>query len=301
MKNSNGVKITLARNAGFCSGVERALKIVEENLEKLPRPVRMLGQLVHNEQVVRKLMEKGIKIAQSIDGIYDGTVIITAHGISPGIKKILEKRRALRVIDTTCPNVLNVQNLARKILEDGRKVIIVGDKNHQEVLGIRGAAKDKAFVISTEKELCDLPLSPGDRIGIVAQTTQEVEKLRNIKKSLYKKFKDIAFFDTTCKATKLRQREARCLAESKDAVVVIGSKNSANTARLYDICFGINSNTFFVDAAREIRRKWFEGCRSIGITAGASAPFWLIDEVIEKIRSFESAKSRIVLNQLSED
>lgn len=281
----NIMQIELAKSAGFCFGVKRALSLVEKNISQMKKPIRMYGHLVHNEEVIKKLISKGIDIVNTLKNARKGTLIITAHGISPKIKKELSKRRGLDLIDTTCPKVLNVHNLAKFLRDEKRKILILGDTDHKEVLGIKGAAGDKSVVFSSIEELPKLNIRKNIKYGLVAQTTKDFKQFKELEKTFRQRITNIKTFNTICKTSREKQGEAKRLAEKHDTILVVGSKASANTTRLYELCFKINSNTHFINTVKELKKEWFKNKTSVGITAGASTPDWVIDKVVKKVRN----------------
>ena len=280
------MQIELAKSAGFCFGVKRALALVEKNIKLMKRPIRMYGHLVHNEEVIKKLASKGIGVVNTLEDIYKGTLIITAHGISPIIKKELSKRRELDLIDATCPKVLNVHNLAKLLCDENRRLLIFGDPDHKEVLGIKGAANNKAVVFSFIKELKKLNISKKIKYGLIAQTTKDFKKFKELENKIRQKISNIKIFNTICETSRERQNDARRLAKKHSMILVVGSKTSANTTRLYEICSKINPNTYFINTVKELKKEWLKNKISVGITAGASTPDWVIDKVVKSARRF---------------
>lgn len=278
------MRIELAKSAGFCFGVKRALELVEKNFGRMKKPIRMYGHLVHNEEVVKRLTAKGIEVIDALQGIYQGTLIITAHGISPKIKKELAARKELVLVDATCPKVLNVHSLAESLRREKRRVLIFGDPEHKEVAGIKGAAGGKAVVFSFLNELKKINISRKIKYGLIAQTTKEYRKFKELKKKIGLIAGDIKIFDTICPTSREKQSEAARLAKKHGAVLIIGSRLSANSKRLYEICSKINPNSYFINGVKELRKEWFSGLASVGVTAGASTPDWVIGEVVERVR-----------------
>ncbi len=277
------MKVELAKYAGFCFGVRRALKMVENNLDSLKKPVKMYGALVHNEEVVRVLQDKGIEIVNNIDQAQKGTLIITAHGTSPYIKKELEKRENLDILDTTCPRIAHIHNIVSGLRNKGRTILIYGDRHHQEVRGIQGAAGKGTKIFSSLDGLNKLNLLKNEKYGLVAQTTQNQEKFKKIKEVARKKIKDIKVCDTICNTTSWRQQEVRKIANNNDIMLVIGSHSSANTTRLYQISKKENPETYFIQTYKGIKKSWFFGKYKVGVTAGASTPDWVIQDVIDAL------------------
>ena len=280
------MQIEVAKSAGFCFGVKRALALVEKNISQMEKPIRMYGHLVHNEEVIKKLISKGINIVSTFKNASKGTLIITAHGISPKVKKELSERRGLNLIDTTCPKVLNVHNLAKLLRDEKRKILIFGDPDHKEVLGIKGAAGNKSVVFSFMEELQKLNIRKNIKYGLVAQTTKDFKQFKELEKILRQRITNIKIFNTICKTSREKQSGAKRLAKKHGIILVVGSKTSANTTRLYEVCFKINSNTYFINTAKELKKEWFKNKKSVGITAGASTPDWVIKDVIKSIRKF---------------
>ncbi len=281
------MKIELAEYAGFCFGVRRALKMVENNLDSLKKPVKMYGALVHNEEVVKVLQDKGIEIVNNINQAQKGTLIITAHGTRPYIKKELEKREDLDILDTTCPRVAHIHDIVSRLRNKGRAILIYGDRHHQEVKGIQGTAGKGTKIFSSLDGLNKLNLFKNEKYGLVAQTTQNQEKFKKIKKVTRKKIEDVKVCDTICNTTSWRQQEARKIANNNDIMLVIGSHSSANTTRLYQISKKENPETYFIQTYKDIKKNWFFGKHKVGVTAGASTPDWVIQDVIDTLAKLD--------------
>ncbi len=277
------MRIIFAKEIGFCSGVNQALEILAQNFSSLKKPVQMFGALVHNEEVTKKLNEMGVIMAEDLKKIKPGTLIITAHGVPPELLRKLRAKKALKVIDTTCPLVAAVQNIAALLEKQGRKILIFGDPGHQEVIGIKGAAKNKAIVFSSKKELTGIKDELGKKYGLISQTTQNHEKFKKIEKLAKKKFYDIVVYNTICQTSESRQKAIRDLAKKADAVIIIGSKTSANTKRLCEISRRVNKKTYLALNENEIKKDWLNGVKKLGIGTGASTPEWVIKRVAEKI------------------
>ena len=272
------MKIIRAEEAGFCFGVKKALDRINsiENKEN----VYVLGKLIHNPQVIGELKEKGIKFVENLDEINNGTIVISAHGVSDDT--LYEaKGKGLTIIDTTCPLVKNVHNITKNLEAQGYQIIIFGDKQHTEVKGIKGNLKDP-IIISNIKELDNIKQG---KYALVSQTTQDVVKFNEISEKLKDKIKDIVISDTICSATKLRQENAKRLAKEVDLMIVIGGYDSANTKRLKEICSQI-VETKHIETPKELKKEWFKNKEPVGITAGASTPESIIQEAINKINDF---------------
>jgi len=278
------MKILIAEHAGFCEGVERAFRIAIDNIQS-GKPVFMLGNLVHNKQVVERLNNFGVKTVASLSEIpkgSQGTLLISAHGVSPQIYE-QAKILTLEIIDTTCPWVKKAQRIAKALADEGRTVVIVGDKGHPEIKGLVGWSYDRALVIGSEADLAKLSLPPETKVGILAQTTQAEERFAKVVVRLKSEVKDVKEYDTICDATAKRQRAALKVARQVELMLVIGDKMSANTCRLTELCAETGVETHQLETARELDLNWLRDKASVGITAGASTPEWVIREVVEKI------------------
>lgn len=290
------MKIHLSQYAGFCDGVARAYKIVEKAAKnkKTKKPIFMLGSLVHNDDVVKRIEEMGVKkinFDKNIKNTFKkwrgkiGTVVVTAHGFGPDIYDFAKKEK-IEIIDTTCPRVFKVQRLAKAFSARGSQVIILGEKNHKEVKGIFEWAGKNAQIIETEKDLRKLKLDRKRKIVLVSQTTQNEEFFKKISQKLEKENYKLKIFNTVCDTTHNRQNEVKKMAEKNELVVIIGSTRSSNSKRLWEISREINPLTFFVENAGKIKKAWFKNIRRVGVMAGASTPKWIIDKTVKRIQSF---------------
>ncbi|MFA5871235.1 MAG: 4-hydroxy-3-methylbut-2-enyl diphosphate reductase [Parcubacteria group bacterium] len=275
------LKITVARHSGFCFGVKRAYDLALTN-SKNGKKSYVLGRLVHNNEVVKKLKERGIEEVKKLNQIKSGSIIFTAHGEGPEIYE-LAKRAGLNVIDATCPKVIKVQRLAKNHIEKGDNVIIFGDKEHKEVKSIFAWTDKKAKIVRNLAELKKFKLDKSKRYILLSQTTQNVEEFQKIIKYLKNELKNFKHFNTICPSTSDRQEEIRKLAKDNGVIIVIGGKDSANSKRLYDISKSINSRSHFVENASQLKKNWFNDIEKVGIAAGASTPEWAIKAVVKKI------------------
>jgi 4-hydroxy-3-methylbut-2-enyl diphosphate reductase len=276
------MKIILAKRAGFCFGVKRATQMAFE-AAGMDKKTFTLGPIIHSPQVVNKLEEMGVKVLNSLESMDSGTIIIRSHGVAAGeIDEAVQKK--LDIVDATCPFVKKAQEHVKSLSESGYGVVVVGDADHPEVQGIVSYGGDKVFVVGSGEEVKKLPKM--NKIGVVAQTTQSFENLKNVVSECLLRGGEIRVFNTICDATAVRQEEAKELACQVDCMLVVGGFNSANTRRLAEVCAEIQSRTHHIETASEIDSSWFEGVERVGVTAGASTPKWIIDEVmgmIEKI------------------
>ena len=268
-------------------GVRRALERVLGQTYKETGPIYTYGPLIHNEQVMKLLESKGVQVAKDISALKEGTIIIRAHGIPPQERRLL-KNSGLRIIDATCPRVARVQALIRYHTHKGYLAVIVGESDHPEVIGLKGHGNGRAFVISTSEEVSLLP--EGEKVFVVAQTTQEKQTYARIVETIKKRFPEALVFNTICDATERRQEEVRALATHVDGIVVVGGFHSGNTRRLAQVASSSGLPVFHVETDQEIDREKLSAMDIIGVTAGASTPNWMINKVVQKIESIRSRK-----------
>jgi len=278
------LKIIRASSAGFCFGVRRAFSLAFEAADRYS-PVYSLGPLIHSPQVVKRLQERGVEVVEDVDGLSEGVVIVRSHGVTAEkMEEILAS--AMDVVDATCPFVKKAQEYAAMLRNEGYSVVLVGEKDHPEVQGIISYAENgNVYVVADFKEASSLPRKR--KMGIVAQTTQSYENLRQIVDVCLEKSLELRVFNTICDATSIRQEEARSIARRSDMVLIVGGFNSANTTRLAQICREIQPHSQHVETADQIDPEWFEGVEVLGITAGASTPAWIIDEILEKVEKLK--------------
>ena len=282
--SSDGPKVITARTAGFCFGVKRAVAAVNELIENGCRDVYTLGPIIHNEQVVQEFEEKGVHAVDAIEeleGKPDATVVIRTHGIGRAEEERL-KSLGVRIVDATCPFVKKIHGIVREASAEGRTVVIVGDAEHPEVRGIRGWADGKVIVIDTE-EAAGL-ISADESVTIVSQTTFNDKKFKKIVEKISEKCYDCRTLNTICNATQERQKEAEKIAANVDAMIVLGGKNSSNTQKLYSLCEAVCPHTFYAQTVSDLADYDFYGLLSVGITAGASTPTKIIEEVQTYVR-----------------
>ncbi len=270
------MKVSVAQRAGVCFGVKRALDIVETAARE-KHSVTTLGPLIHNPQVVHKLEEIGVRAAKSLDEISDGAVVMPSHGVTRETLRIAESR-GLEIIDATCPFVANVHRRVEALAADGYRVVVVGDPNHSEVKAIVSAAGPGAVVVSSVDDADAIDWTDA-RVGIVSQTTQTPERFGEVVGFISARAREVNACNTICYATRDRQNAARDLAPTVDAIFVVGGRNSANTNRLAEICESCGAPTYHIETADEIDAEWVKGMSHVGLTAGASTPQWIIDEV----------------------
>ncbi|HMK55120.1 MAG TPA: 4-hydroxy-3-methylbut-2-enyl diphosphate reductase [Dissulfurispiraceae bacterium] len=272
------IKVITAKRAGFCFGVKRAVDMAFDAAKKSER-VFTLGPIIHNPQVIERLKAEGVRPVESIDSPKIKTLIVRTHGVPKEISDNLGKKK-YQVIDTTCPFVKKAQNYARLLNEEGYQVVIIGDREHPEVKGLMSYAGPNVVVVNKDDTMPRLKV----RVGVVVQTTQPVGTLRKFVDEAIDRVKELKVFNTICNSTALRLKETREMAREVDAMIVVGGKNSANTTQLANYCISMSVPTYHIETASEIKDKWFAHVKKVGITAGASTPDWIIDEVADRIR-----------------
>ncbi|AQS58593.1 bifunctional 4-hydroxy-3-methylbut-2-enyl diphosphate reductase/30S ribosomal protein S1 [Desulforamulus ferrireducens] len=277
------MQVKVANKAGFCYGVKRAIDLALTQAKKDDGPVYTLGPLIHNPQVVQDLAQRGIQEINSLDHVQTGTVIIRSHGVGPDIlKKAAEKN--LKVLDATCPFVAKAQKYAREMAEEGLPVFILGDPGHPEVQGILGWTNGKGIVVESADEISRVE---HPKVGVVAQTTQPLANYQRLVEALQEQGVQVDARNTICHATGERQRAALELAQEVDVVVVVGGKTSANTKKLAKLCEETGTPTYHIESAEELQQEWFRDCRKAGLTAGASTPDAIIEEVKRRMNELD--------------
>ncbi|MEE0854467.1 4-hydroxy-3-methylbut-2-enyl diphosphate reductase [Eubacterium ventriosum] len=275
------MEITVAKSAGFCFGVQRAVDSVYKELEENSGKIYTFGPIIHNEQVVEDLNKKGIEVIDTVEQlkeIKEGTVVIRSHGVAKEIYDILEQQK-LKMVDATCPFVKKIHNIVLDESNNGKTIIIIGNDNHPEVEGIKGWVNGEVIVINKEEQIEKLSLPEQTKACIVSQTTFNHNKFKYLVEIIRKKGYDITVVNTICNATHVRQVEAQKISSKVDGMIVIGGKNSSNTQKLYDICRNECKNTFYVQTVKDLNLHELKSLKSIGITAGASTPKNIIEEV----------------------
>ncbi len=275
------MEILLAKSAGFCFGVKRATQMAFDAADQY-QSLQSLGPLIHSPQMVRKLEERGIRVCRQVDDADGDAIVVRSHGVTA------EELAALRdcgktIIDATCPFVTRAQEFAAELSREGYLLVLVGEAHHPEVQGIVSYATGAVVVVASPEEARELPKSR--MIGIIAQTTQSIENFRTIVGVCLEKTHKLKIYNTICDATSVRQEEAVNIATKVDLMLVVGGYNSANTTRLADLCREQGTSTYHVETADEISSAWFKGAKRVGVTAGASTPQFLIDEIVAKISS----------------
>ncbi len=280
------MEIFLADKAGFCFGVKRAISTAYEAAGR--GHVYCLGPLIHNPQEVERLRRMGIETVADFSTLKPGdSLIIRSHGVPP---RVLNQARdmGLTIIDLTCPFVSKAQRDAEVLQREGYQVVVVGEKKHPEVQSILGYAGENAVVVETVEDIEEGAFQK--RLGIVAQTTQSYSNFSEIVLRLLRLSKELKVFNTICSSTKERQEAARILASQVDVMLVVGGRNSANTTRLATLCRQEGKPTYHIEVADEIRPEWIEGVSTVGVTAGASTPDWVVEGVLERLKQEKTSR-----------
>ena len=287
------MEVLLAEEFGFCFGVERAVEMVEDALEEGVRPIRSLGPLIHNAQEMERLGGLGVSTIDSPDEAGNDTIaVIRAHGVTPQVQRELEQRAA-KVIDATCPFVTRVQHLAERAAKQGRDVVVAGNPDHPEMIGVVGYAPNNTYVVRDADEVELLP--PLRSPIVVSQTTIKLKTFLDVAEAVRAKAdSEPEVINTICSATRDRQDAARALAGQVDAFYVIGGRHSSNSVKLLAVCQEQCAQSFLIETPAEINARDLAGVNRVGVTAGASTPNWLIDQVVQRLREIGQATGQNV-------
>ncbi len=280
LKKVSKMRVSPNHYMGFCRGVERSIDTANSADEP---PFHMLERLIHNNHVMRKLEEeKDIRMVSDLRDFDNGTLIISAHGAGPDVKRQAEKQ-GLKVIDTTCAVVTSVHKRVKSLNDQGYLVIIIGDKNHAEVKGIQAWAGGVVPIVTNVSEVDQIVVNKKGKMAVVSQTTQDLDIFKRIVTVLRSKWPNIEIFNTICKELHKRHLSLKQLSKENEVIIIIGDRGSANTHRLNDISKAINPNTYFIDNVSELDCRWFKDTRRVGIASGTSTPDWIIEEVKEEL------------------
>ena len=278
-------EVILAKSAGFCFGVKRAVDTVYEQTGK--KNVYTFGPIIHNEEVVKDLEKKGVFVIntmEELDDITEGTVIIRSHGVSSVVYEALQKK-GVEIVDATCPFVLKIHNIVKQESANGKQIVIIGNEKHPEVEGIMGWSKTQVHVVDTAEKAQNLQLDPQREVCIVSQTTFNYNKFKELVEIISEKGYNIIIRNTICNATEERQTEAREIAKRVDAMIVVGGSSSSNTRKLYEICKNECKDTYYIQTLNDLDMTSLGKADCIGITAGASTPNNIIQEVYTNVRT----------------
>lgn len=282
------MKLTIAKSAGYCFGVKRAVNMVYQEAEEAKVPVYTYGPIIHNEEVVRDLKQRGVHVVRELkelENLPKGKIIIRSHGISRREHEAM-KACGFEVLDATCPFVLKIHRLVEKYSKEGYRIVIAGNEHHPEVEGILGWVEGQpAYTVTNQEDIEKLPLKEGEKVCLVAQTTFNYNKFQELVEIIKKKGYDISVLDTICNATEERQTEARKIAAESDLMIVIGDKHSSNTQKLYEISKKECANTYYIQTSKDMDYHQIQSINNVGITAGASTPNNIIEEVSKNVRN----------------
>ena len=279
------MEVILAKSAGFCFGVKRAVETVYQQTET-GKQIYTYGPIIHNEQVVSDLERRGVKVIDSDDDlgkVKDGTIVIRSHGVSKEINRQIEEQ-GIECIDATCPFVKRIHRVVEKASREGKQIVIIGNPGHPEVEGIRGWSETPAVVMESEKEALEFTNPENREICLVSQTTFNYNKFQELVEIIEKKGYNTIVVNTICNATEERQTEAKEIASHVDAMIVIGGAHSSNTRKLYEICRKECENTYFIQTLDDLKLDFPNSVLRVGITAGASTPNNIIEEVQNYVR-----------------
>ena len=288
----SGTEVLLANPRGFCAGVERAIEIVERALEQYGRPIYVRHEIVHNKFVVADLRAKGAVFVEELAEVPSGnTVIFSAHGVSQEVRREAESR-GLNVFDATCPLVTKVHVQVAKLLRQGLEIVMIGHRGHPEAEGTMGQADAGMYLVETLEDVGRLEVRDPEKLAYVTQTTLSVDDAQTIVAALRKRFPAIAGprKDDICYATQNRQDAVKFMAPQCDLVIVVGSPNSSNSNRLREVAQSRGTEAYMIDNAGELRPEWLQGKKRVGVTAGASAPEVLVDEVIARLKELGASR-----------
>ncbi|MEW6606880.1 MAG: 4-hydroxy-3-methylbut-2-enyl diphosphate reductase [bacterium] len=278
------MEIIKVKDAGFCFGVKRAIDLAMEAAKNEKNHVYTLGPLIHNPQVCEELRKQGIIEAKSLDEIKSGVVILRSHGVPPKLYQEISNA-GIRIVDAVCPSVKKVQEIVHKLKEEGYEVVVVGEKNHPEVMSIVGTLEGETIVVENPQEAKKLKIRR--KIGVIAQTTQTIGNFKKVVEILLDKSRELKINNTICKAVENIQKSSLNVAKQVDLMLVVGGKNSANTTRLFQLCKNKTKFAYHIETPDEIATEWLKGIGKIGVTGGTSTANWLIDQVIKRLKYME--------------
>ena len=282
------MNVNIAKSAGFCFGVKRAVNLVYDEISSEDKPIYTYGPIIHNDEVVKDLEQKGVTVIKNLDelsSLEKGIIIIRSHGISREEYNRIEES-GFEIKDATCPFVKKIHKLVEKHSTEGRYIIIIGNADHPEVQGIKGWVQgNNVCVVGNQDDIDNLDITLGKKVCIVSQTTFNYNKFQELVEIVEKKGYDILVLNTICNATEERQTEARDIASESDAMIVIGDKNSSNTQKLFEICKKECENTYYIQTNRDMDYEKIKSVNNVGITAGASTPNNIIEEVSKNVRN----------------
>lgn len=275
----------MARHMGFCGGVKRAVEMARSTAEGASGTVYTWGPLIHNPQVVDRLEQAGVRVAEALDDLEGEAFVVSAYGVEHAVLDAA-RDKGMRVVDATCPVVIRAHSLAFKLVEEGYQLIVVGDHGHPEMVTLKEVLGDKVTIVHDRDEARGVKLR--GKIGVLSQTTQSMENFSQIVADLALRTKELKVVNTLCPAITVRQEEAEKLVDEVDALIVIGGHHSANTTRLWEIGRGRGLPTYHIEVPDEIDPIWFAGVRKVGVMSGASTPEWIIADVLQRLEAIDT-------------
>jgi (E)-4-hydroxy-3-methyl-but-2-enyl pyrophosphate reductase len=275
------VKIVVAKHMGFCGGVRRAVQIAENAATSAGKPVQTWGPLIHNPQVVQRLQEKGVRVADRNDDLNGAAFVISAYGVERGVLDEA-RHRGMALVDATCPVVTRAHTLTEKLAAEGYHVVVVGDHGHPEMVTLKEMLGDQVTVVHTREEAAAVKVS--GKLGVVSQTTQSEENFRQIVGDFALRVRELKVLNTLCPAITVRQEETDVMIPQIDALIVIGGHGSSNTTRLAEMGRERGVPTYHIETAAEISPAWFDGVGTLGVVSGASTPMWIVEEIMLRLQ-----------------
>jgi 4-hydroxy-3-methylbut-2-enyl diphosphate reductase len=274
------MKIIVAKHMGFCGGVKRAVEMAGQSAEGRSRPVFTWGPLIHNPQVVGRLEEAGVRVAEKLDELDGEVFVVSAYGVEQRVLDVVRERR-MEIVDATCPVVTRAHALADRLVEEGYFLVVVGDHGHPETVTLKEKLGDRVAIVHTPEEAAALRLR--GKVGVISQTTQSMENFRRIVGDIVLRVKETKVINTLCPAITVRQEEAEHLVEEVDVLLIVGGHHSANTTRLAEIGRARALPTYHVETPEEIDPSWFDAHTTVGVMSGASTPDWIIEKVLLRL------------------
>lgn len=274
------MEIVVAKHMGFCGGVKRAVEMARGTAEQTSGPVFTWGPLIHNPQVVDRLQQAGVNVADALDDLQGEAFVVSAYGVEHAVLDAA-KSRGMRVVDATCPVVIRAHSLAFKLVEEGYQLVVVGDHGHPEMVTLKEVLGDRVTIVHNRNEASQVKLR--GKVAVMSQTTQSQENFRQIVGDLSLRTKELKVVNTLCPAITVRQEEAEKMVDEVDALVVIGGHHSANTTRLWEIGRARRVPTHHIEVADELDPGWFDGVKRVGVMSGASTPEWAIADVLARL------------------
>jgi (E)-4-hydroxy-3-methyl-but-2-enyl pyrophosphate reductase len=277
------MKIVVAKHMGFCGGVRRAVDIAQKAAEEAGGPVTTWGPLIHNPQVVGRLQEAGVRVAERPEGLAGEAFVVSAYGVEHAVLDAA-RARGLRIVDATCPVVVRAHAVAKQLAAEGYQVVCVGDHGHPEMITLKEMLGDKVSIVHTREEAAAVKVR--GKLGVVSQTTQSQENFRQIVGDFALRVRELKVLNTLCPAITVRQEETDVLVREVQALLVIGGRGSSNTTRLAEIGRANNLPTYHVETADELVPAWFDGLETLGVVSGASTPDWVIKDILLRLQDF---------------